>query len=96
MLDPDTGDMTKHTALWTTVKDELKERREQRAAVRRLRADLSAYRTPSEIEDLMTMVDAQEAAGTGLAEAPIIRGILHENLQAYYQHQAPIRRAAGL
>ena len=45
--------MTNTTALWTTVKDELRERREQRAAVRRLREDLSHYRTPHEIEDLL-------------------------------------------
>ena len=87
--------MTKHTDIWTTVKDELKERRERRAAARRLRADLSAFRTPSEIEDLLTMVDTQEGDGTTTADATLIRGILHDNLQAYYATQAPVRRAAG-
>lgn len=88
--------MTNTTALWTTVKDDLRERRERRAAARRLRSDLSTYRTPAEIEDLLAMVDAQEAEGSGTAEAPVIRAILNENLQEYYQHQTPLRRAAGL
>lgn len=88
--------MTKNTSLWTTVKDDLKERREARAAAKHLRSDLSAYRTPTEIEDLLTMVDAQEAHGSSPAEAALIRGILHDNLQAYYATQTPVRRAAGL
>ncbi|QKE84010.1 hypothetical protein [Arthrobacter sp. NEB 688] len=88
--------MTNTTALWTTVKDELRERREQRAAVRRLREDLSHYRTPHEIEDLLVAVDTQEAQGIATAEAPLIRSILQENLQAYYGTQSPVRRAAGL
>jgi hypothetical protein len=88
--------MTNSTALWTTVKDELRERRERRAAARQLRADLSTYRTPAEIEDLLAMVDAQDAEGNGVAEAPMIRSILTDNLQAFYQGQAPLRRAAGL
>ena len=87
--------MTKNTALWTTVKDQLAERRERRVAERQLRSDLSAYRTPSEIEDLLTMVDAQEAAGAPVAETTLIRGILHDNLQAYHAAHAPVRRAAG-
>ena len=45
-------DMTTST-LWTTVKDELRERREGRAALNQLRADLEHYRTPSEIDDLL-------------------------------------------
>jgi hypothetical protein len=31
-----------------------------------------------------------------VAEAPLIRGILNDNLQAYYHHQSPVRRAVGL
>ena len=88
--------MTNTTDLWTTVKDELRERRERRAAVRRLREDLSHYRTPHEIEDLLVAVDTQEAEGSVTDEAPLIRAILQENLQAYYGQQSPVRRAAGL
>lgn len=88
--------MTNTTALWTTVKDELRERRERRAAIRTLREDLSHYRTPAEIEDLLVAVDAQEATGEAAAEAPVIRAILHDNLQQYYGLHSPVRRAAGL
>ncbi|NHA66934.1 hypothetical protein [Phycicoccus flavus] len=88
--------MTTNTNLWTTVKDELRERRERREATRRLRADLAAYRTPTEVEDLMATVDAHEAAGLA-PDAPVIRGILQDNLRGYYEaRQAPMRQAIGL
>ncbi len=71
------------SALWTTVKDELRERREARAALTRMRADLQHYRTPAEIDDLLATVDAQDTP-----EAEMIRGILSENLSAYHSRQA--------
>ena len=71
------------SALWTTVKDELRERRENRAALTRLRADLQHYRTPAEIDDLLAAVDTQDTL-----EAEMIRGILSENLRAYHSRQA--------
>ena len=71
------------SALWTTVKDELRERRENRAALTRLRADLQHYRTPAEIDDLLASVDEQETP-----EAELIRGILSENLRAYHSRRA--------
>ena len=46
--------------LWTTVKDDLRERREARARVNALRADLAHYRTPAEIDDLLASVDAED------------------------------------
>ncbi|HMM94168.1 MAG: hypothetical protein IE926_01715 [Micrococcales bacterium] len=87
--------MTKTTTLWTSVKDDLRERREQRAAARRLREDLAHYRTPHEIEDLLAAVDAQDTPDAPSADAVLIRSILQDNLQAYYGQQAPARRAAG-
>lgn len=85
-----------NTSLWTTVKDDLRVRRERRELTRRLRADLSTYRTPSEIEDLLATIDAQDAAGD-LAEAPIMRGILGDNLADYYHaRRAPMQQAVGL
>ena len=78
----DTGVMTT-SALWNTVKDELRERREAREALRRLRADLQHYRTPSDIEDLLASVDAQDTP-----EAEMIRSILTENLRAYHSRRA--------
>ena len=67
------------STLWTTVKDELRERREGRAALQQLRADLEQYRTPSDIEDLLASVDDEDTP-----EAELIRGILTENLRGYY------------
>ena len=71
------------TALWTTVKDELRERREGRAALNQLRAELEHYRTPSDIEDLLASVDGQDTP-----EAEMIRGILSENLRSYHSRRS--------
>jgi hypothetical protein len=70
------------STLWTTVKDELRERRADRAARAALRADLAHYRTPAEIDDLLATVDAEDSP-----EAENIRGILTDNLQAYHRRQ---------
>ena len=71
------------STLWTTVKDELRERREARAAVSALRADLAHYRTPADIDDLLASVDAQDTP-----EAEMIRGVLMDNLRTYHQRRA--------
>jgi hypothetical protein len=71
------------STLWTTVKDELRERREARAAHAALRADLAHYRTPSDIEDLLATVDNQDSP-----EAEIIRDVLMDNLRAYHQRRS--------
>jgi len=71
------------STLWTTVKDELRERRADRAARAALRADLAHYRTPAEIDDLLATVDAEDGP-----EAENIRGILTDNLQSYHRRHA--------
>ena len=71
------------STIWTTVKDELRERREARAAHNALRADLAHYRTPSDIEDLLASVDTQDTP-----EAEIIRDVLMDNLRAYHQRRS--------
>ena len=71
------------SALWNTVKDELRERREGREALRKLRADLQHYRTPADIEDLLASVDAVDTP-----EAEMIRSILSENLRSYHSRRA--------
>ena len=71
------------STLWTTVKDELRERREGREALNRLRADLEAYRTPSDIDDLLASVDAEDTP-----EAELIRSILSENLRQYHARRS--------
>lgn len=72
---PDTGRMST-SQLWTTVKDELRARREARERANALRADLAHYRTPHEIDDLLAAVDAQEGP-----EADLIRSVLSDNLR---------------
>ena len=71
------------STLWTTVKDELRERREGRAALNQLRADLEHYRTPAEIDDLLASVDDEDTP-----EAEMIRSILSENLRAYHARRS--------
>jgi hypothetical protein len=71
------------SSIWTTVKDELRERREARAARTALRADLAHYRTPSDIEDLLASVDSQDSP-----EADVIRDVLMDNLRAYHQRRS--------
>ena len=73
------------STLWTTVKDELRERRENREALNRLRADLDQYRTPSDIDDLLAAVEGEDTP-----EAELIRGILSENARAYYSRHSAV------
>ena len=71
------------SSIWTNVKDELRERREARAAHNALRADLAHYRTPSDIEDLLATVDTQDTP-----EAELIRDVLMDNLRSYHQRRS--------
>ncbi len=70
--------------LWTTVRDDLRQRRESRAADRALRADLAHYRTPAEIDDLLATL-----AGDDSPESEVVRDVLMSNLAAH------TRRVAG-
>lgn len=69
--------------MWTTVKDELRARREARAKLNTLRADLAHYRTPADIDDLLAAVDVQEGP-----EAELIRTVLSDNLRAWQARTA--------
>jgi hypothetical protein len=71
------------STLWTTVKDDLRERRERRESLNRMRADLQHYRTPSDIDDLLASVDAEESP-----EAEMIRSILSDNLRSYHARRS--------
>jgi hypothetical protein len=62
--------------LLTTMRDELRERREARATKRKLQAELATYSTRAEVDDLMALLHHQESA-----QAEQIRGILNNNLQ---------------
>lgn len=78
------------STLWTTVRDELRERREARAHEHALRRELSGYCSPAEIEDLLAILDRQEGEGTS-HDAPVIRMILLDNLRAHYARAAAPR-----
>ena len=69
--------------LWTTVRDDLRQRREARAADRALRADLAHYRTPHEIDDLLATVAEDDSP-----EAELVRDVLMDNLAAYRTRRA--------
>lgn len=73
----------KTSHLWSTVKDELRERREERAAARQLQADLAHYRTPRDIDDLLATVGDDPSP-----EAAQVRDILMDNLAAYRPRRA--------
>jgi len=58
----------------SSIQDELRERREARAAYRALEQELASYRTPHEIADLLGTISDQESP-----EAEQIRDILLSN-----------------
>ena len=74
--------MTSH--LWTTVRDELRERRAARAHEHTLRRELSGYTSPAEIEDLLATLEHQDDEGLAAHDAPLIRSILLDNLRTHY------------
>ena len=83
--------------LWTTVRDELSERRQAKAAERALRHELASYSSQAEIEDLLATLDHAESTGTPVADAETIRRILIDNLRKrHVDEAAPARTVAGL
>ena len=62
--------------LLTTVRDDLRGRRQARATKRQLQRELATYSTRAEADDLMALLHHQESA-----QAEQIRGILNRNLQ---------------
>jgi hypothetical protein len=63
-------------SLWTTVRDDLRERREARAAHRALQRELATYTTRAEVDDLLGALRREDSAAIDE-----IRGILERNLQ---------------
>jgi hypothetical protein len=89
MEEANTGGMTntsgtpRHTTdhstvrhLWTGFRDDLRERREARAAHRALVHELGTYTTPSEVEDLLTAVREQEMPGSEQIRSILSRRLL--------------------
>jgi hypothetical protein len=62
--------------LLTTTRDELRVRREARAAYRKLEQELACYRTQREVDDLLGSISSQEGP-----EAEQIREVLLDNLR---------------
>jgi hypothetical protein len=62
--------------LWTSVRDELRERRQTRTERRSLERELSAYSTPAEIDDLLAVIENEDSLA-----ADQVRAILGRNLQ---------------
>lgn len=67
---------TPNLRILTDVRDELRERRQARAAYRALERDLASYSSPAEVDDLLAAVSGQDDA-----EAQAIRDILMSNLR---------------
>ncbi len=72
---PTTSARSRSTQLWSTVRDELRERRQQRAEYRALERDLASYNTPAEVDDLLGAIRNEEGP-----DAERIRRILARNL----------------
>lgn len=68
--------------LWTTVLDEARHQRAARAKQRQLRAELSTYRTSTDISDLLAAVDGSGSHERDVAQ---IRTILAHNLADYHR-----------
>jgi hypothetical protein len=64
------------------LRDQLRERRQARLSYRTLERELAAYRTPSEINDLLAAVDRHDSA-----DAEDIRGILTRNMADFRRSQ---------
>ena len=69
--------------LFGGLRDELRERRQARAAFHDLKRDLAAYRTPSAVNDLLAAVDRQGDA----PQAEQMRAILEHNLSDFRRRQ---------
>ncbi|HON76117.1 MAG TPA: hypothetical protein PLQ23_13290 [Dermatophilaceae bacterium] len=70
-------------AVVRSIRARLSARRQAALAHRRLQDDLATFRTPSEIADLMALVDSTEGP-----DAEEIRGMLNRNLAAFYRRSA--------
>ena len=68
--------------LWTTVRDELSQRRHVRTQYRELQRELSSFTTQASVDDLLGTIEGQQGA-----EVDMIRSILANNLSQQRTHQ---------
>ena len=66
--------------LVATVRDELRERREARAARRTLERDLSSYTTPAEVNDLLGSLRGQNDDAVEDIRDIVLRNMLRHSL----------------
>jgi hypothetical protein len=66
--------------LVATVRDELRERREVRAARRTLERELSSYDTPAQINDLLGVLSGQDGAAAQEIREIVLRNELRTGL----------------
>lgn len=69
--------------LAATVRDELRERRETRAARRTLERELSSYTTPTEVNDLLSLLKGQDGAEAEELREILVRQQLRHGLHRY-------------
>jgi hypothetical protein len=67
--------------LWTVARNELSERRQERAQYRALQRELASYTTRGDVDDLLGTIEDQEGA-----EVDMIRSILANNLMQQPTH----------
>jgi hypothetical protein len=71
------------TRLVATVRDELRERRQERAARRSLERELASYTSPSEVNDLLTLMSDLDSS-----EADAMREVLLRQQMRHGLHRA--------
>ncbi len=68
------------TRLVATVRDELRERRQERAARRTLERELASYTSPSEVNDLLTLMSDVDSADADAMREVLLRQQLRHGL----------------
>lgn len=69
--------------LVATVRDELRERREERAARRSLERELASYQSPSEVNDLLGLLRTEDSAEADELREILLRQQLRHGLHRY-------------
>lgn len=77
-----TQDRSLARQLWTTVSDDLRERRQARAARRTLERELATYTTPAEVEDLLMAMRGRDDAQTEAMRGLLVRNLQHQHVAA--------------
>ena len=73
-----TSARSRATNLWATVRDELRERRQDRAEYRALERDLASYNTRAEVDDLLGSIRTAEGPDAERMRLILARS-LHRN-----------------